>query len=44
MESRFRAGCFYCEHNVTQQERMLPIVTFDTSTVFLIAIKLIQAA
>lgn len=34
MESRFKPGCFYCEHNSTQHERMLPIVTLDTATVF----------
>lgn len=34
MKSRFKEGCFYCEHNATQGERMIPIVTFDAATVF----------
>ncbi|EHO50221.1 HIT family protein [Lentilactobacillus kisonensis] len=35
MKSRFKEGCFYCEHNQTLHERMIPIVTFDASTVYL---------
>lgn len=35
MNNRFRDNCFYCEHNQTMHERMIPIITFDATTVYL---------
>ncbi|WP_056993394.1 HIT family protein [Lacticaseibacillus saniviri] len=35
MKSRYRDGCFYCEHNQTQVERMVPIIPLDVSTFYL---------
>ncbi|WP_165002795.1 MULTISPECIES: HIT family protein [unclassified Enterococcus] len=31
----YKDGCFYCEHNQTQQERMIEIMKLPVSTVYL---------
>ncbi|EMW5328243.1 HIT family protein [Enterococcus faecalis] len=31
----FKEGCFYCEHNQTQRERMIEIMKLPVSTVYL---------
>lgn len=35
MWPRVKQGCFYCEHNEVQKERMIPIMPLKVSTLFL---------